>query len=269
MQRTKAITLLFSFLIIGQIQSQTMEQSSLFCYGDFHPETVKGYDYVVIEPSLFSKKDVTLIKSNNKYVLAYISLGEVNEAAAHYNNIKAETLGKNNVWNSHIVNISATQTRAALFALIERHMTIKGFDGLFLDNIDNYTEFGPTPNKITDLLSFLKQIKNRYPNSVIMQNAGLFIADETRPFIDLIAVESVVTDYDFKKKKYQLREKTDFRNRLNRVENIKRMNNIPIILIEYAKGKRLINQVLKSLKKNNMSYFIAEIELKHPPQKKL
>jgi len=249
-------------------RSQTMEHSSLFCYGDFYPETVKGYEYVIVEPSVFSKKDVSTLKSNNKNALAYISLGEVNEAAAHYEAIKDETLSKNGIWNSHILDIGATKTKNALFELIDNHLKTKVFSGLFLDNIDNYTDFGPTPNKIGDLLLFLEEVKKRYPSSIIMQNAGLFIADETRPFIDIIAVESVITDYDFENKKYRLRKNTDFEKRLNRIENIKHNIKIPIILIEYAKSNVLVKKVLKRLKKICLPYFIGEIELKYPPQKK-
>lgn len=267
MQPIKQLHLLLLLLLTALSQSQNMEHSSLFCYGDFYPKTVEGYDYVIVEPSVFSKKDVSILKSKNKNALAYISLGEVNEAAAHYKTIKGETLGKNGIWNSHILNLREVQTRNVLFDLINNHLKTKEFSGLFLDNIDNYTQFGPTPDKIVDLLSFLKEVKQRHPNSIIMQNAGLFIADETKPFIDAIAVESVVTDYDFENQKYRLRKKADFIERLNRIKNIKQNNKIPIILIEYAKNKSLIKKTLKRLHKTELPYFIGEIELKHPPQK--
>ncbi len=265
---TKKIYFLPLILFTSLSKSQTMEHSSLFCYGDFYPETVKGYDYVIVEPSLFSKKDVSTLQLNNKHALAYISLGEVNEAASYYNDIKEETLSKNGVWNSHTIDLKAANTRNVLFDLVDSHLKTKGFSGLFLDNIDNYTKFGPTPDKIEELLSFLKEVKRRYPSSIIMQNAGLFIADETKPYINLIAVESVITDYDFENKKYRLRKKADFEKRLNHIKSIKHYNKIPIILIEYANNNILKRKVLKRLKKIKLSYFIGEIELKYPLKKK-
>ena len=245
--------------------AQKQESKILFCYGDLYPEQIKGYDYVILEPVFFSKDDVAVLKSQNKNVLAYISLGEVNVAAPHYNSIRSETIGTNQEWNSRTLNIGAPITVASLNRQIDEHLADKKFSGLFLDNIDNYTEFGPTPHLKDYLIGFLKDVKLRFRESVLMQNAGLFIIEDLRSLIDIIAVESVATDYDFEKKKYQLREKEDFRERLQRIENIKNQYCIPILLIEYAESIKLKNNVEKRLKAVELDYFIGQIELQKPP----
>ena len=69
--------------------------------------------------------------------------------------------------------------------------------------IDNYTIYGPTPQKKEALISFLKALKTLYPELKVMQNAGLEVLEETHHFIDAVAVESIASNYDFDKNPYQ------------------------------------------------------------------
>nr|WP_169933259.1 endo alpha-1,4 polygalactosaminidase [Nonlabens sp. Ci31] len=246
--------------------SQKQQGKILFCYGDFYPQDIKGYDYVIVEPTFFNTEDVQTLKSQNKHVLAYISLGEVNEAASHYDEVKNETIGVNKQWNSHTLDISAPATINALKNQIEDHLAVKKFDGLFLDNIDNYTEFGSTPQLKDSLVGFLKGVKSRFRESVIMQNAGLFIIEDLRPLIDLIAVESVATNYNFEKDTYQLRDKKDYKERLDRIKEIQKLHKIPIILIEYADTEKLKKKIKSRLKASQFDLFIGQIDLQKTPR---
>jgi hypothetical protein len=243
----------------------TAQNSALFCYGDFYPQDVSGLDYVVVEPLVFNAADVAILKSQNKKVLAYISLGEVSAVASHYEKVKSETLQKNEIWNSYVLDISAPKTRAALMDLIVEHIADKGFDGLFLDNIDNYTIYGPTPEKKDALISFLKDVKLRFRESVLMQNAGLLILDSTNEFIDIVAVESVATDYNFEKNQYRLRDNKGFEERLNSVKTAHAETEIPFLLIEYADSIKLKKEVEKRLSKTDFPLFIGQIDLQKPP----
>ena len=105
------------------------------------------------------KEEITIIKKNNKNVLAYISLGEVNSNASHYNLLKDNTLGKNNNWNSHYLDLKSDKTTIVLMRLIKKNLD-KGFDGLFLDNIDNYSSFGPQKNQRKELIELIKKINH-------------------------------------------------------------------------------------------------------------
>ncbi|WP_194851980.1 endo alpha-1,4 polygalactosaminidase [Nonlabens antarcticus] len=243
----------------------TAQQSALFCYGDFYPQEISGLDYVVVEPILFTAADVSVLKSQNKKVLAYISLGEVSAVASHYAAIKTETLAKNDIWNSYVLDISAPKTRESLMSLIEEHLAVKGFDGIFLDNIDNYTIWGPTPEKKEALLSFLQDVKSRFRESVLMQNAGLLILKETSPYIDIVAVESVASDYNFTNDTYRLRTKKGFEDRLTEIDTARKATDVPFLLIEYAKTKKMKVAIEKRLSKTDFPVFIGQIDLQKPP----
>ncbi|MDR6301595.1 endo alpha-1,4 polygalactosaminidase [Mesonia maritima] len=246
--------------------SQSTKQDVLFCYGDFYPESVKGYEYVILESVHFSESDIETLKNNNKYVLGYISLGEVNEAANHYEKLKDKTLGENKLWNSHILNMRDETTQEALLDIFQTNIAHKGLDGMFLDNIDNYTKYGPTPENKIYLINFLEKVKEKFPNIFLMQNAGLLIAKDTRSCIDAIAIESVATNYDFEKKAYKLRNKNEFKEQLNQLEKIHANYHIPIIFVEYAQTNKMRKEVLKRIEKTNWSYFIGQIDLQNLPR---
>lgn len=248
------------------LKSQGLDKKILVCYGDLYPDKVKGYDYLILEPAYFSSSDVTMMKQNNKKILAYISLGEVDKTAWYYPQLKPHVLGENKIWDSKILNLSNTTTKIVLLSLVKDYITVKGFDGLFIDNIDNYTIYGPTPIQKPSLLNFLKEVKIKFPNIHIMQNAGIEIVDDTINYINTIAVESVVTDYDFSNNRYRLRDNQSYYKRLKQLSGLKKKHNISIILIEYADDKYLYKQVLKKIKKIGWSYFIGQIDLQQIPK---
>ena len=248
------------------LKCELKNENILVCYGDFYAQKIENYNYVVVEPSLFSKVDVDLLKKQNGFITAYISLGEVNEGALHYEKIKNETIGKNENWNSHIININAPETNKALHYLIDKHLQKKGFDGLFLDNIDNYTPYGPTPEKKEELLAFLDSIKTKYPDKLLIQNSGLLLLEDTKKFIDVVVVESVATDYDFEHNKYQLRSEKEFEQRIKEIQETKKKYNIPIFLIEYANTKALSDKIKNRLSKKKVNFFISEINLQKLPK---
>ena len=86
-------------------QELTKEKQVLFTYGDFYPKDVSGYEIVVLESAHFDSEDIEILKQQNNTVIGYISLGEVNESAAHFPQVKDFTLGKNELWNSHVLDI--------------------------------------------------------------------------------------------------------------------------------------------------------------------
>ncbi|TDN81243.1 glycosyl hydrolase family 114 [Salegentibacter sp. 24] len=255
------------FTVPQIVAQKTVEKKQvLFTYGDFYPKDVSGYEILVIESAHFDSEDIEVLKKQNDKVLGYVSLGEVNEAAAHYLELEKFTLGKNEIWNSYILNMENKRTQKALMEIFDYNMQ-KGLDGMFLDNIDNYTEFGPTPEKKEALLAFLKDLNNTYPDIYLIQNAGISIVKDTNPFIDAIAKESIATDYDFKNKKYQLRDDKIFTRLLNELKEMYKDFEVPIVLIEYADNAELKEQVEERLKRTSWPYFIGKIELQKIPGK--
>lgn len=266
MQHIKFIFWLLPSIFFPNNMNKNLDKNSvLFCYGKLKANNVKNYKYVVLESLNFSSKEIKDIKqNNNKNVLSYISLGEVNSNAIHYNKLKNSTLGKNSNWDSYYLNLKDKKTREVLIQLIKDNLN-KGFDGMFLDNIDNFTQFGPQKDDKYELISFLKSLKKMFPNKVFIQNAGLELLDQTHKQIDGVVLESVATSYSFKDNKYQLKDKKSFDIYIKKILAYKQKYNIKFIFIEYADSKSLYDKVTKRLLKYNIDYFIGKIDLQTIP----
>ena len=237
----------------------------LICYGKLKPEAIKGYNYVILESRHYLPSNIRVIKSQNEKVYAYISLGEVNEHAAHFAKLKNSTLGKNKIWNSYYLDLRKSKTTEVLMSIVDE-IFAKGYDGLFLDNIDNYTIHGPQKDQKNELLALLKKIKDKYPKKEFIQNAGLDLAAETSASVDAIAIESVASDYSFKNNKYQLRDKVQFESQMSRLQSISKEYKMPVILIEYSDSAKLTAQITDRIKDSKFEYFIGNINLQTLPQ---
>lgn len=260
---------LFFFFIPALFSSSVInlpidKSTVLVCYGKIEAAKIKGYSYVVLEEKNFTKDEVKLIKKNNKKVVAYISLGEVNSNASHYNLLKNNVLGKNENWDSHYLNFKSDKTSIVLMLLIKKILD-KGFDGLFLDNIDNFGSFGPQKDQRNELITFIKKIKKQYPSQFIIQNAGAELIKDTNQYVDAVLFESVASNFSFKNNSYKLREEKEYQNYINRLKELKTNYSLPILLVEYANSPSLNTAIINRLSKTNFDYFIGEIDLQTIP----
>ncbi len=266
MRHIKFFFFLIPTLLITLFFTNDMKKNNvLFCYGKLKPEEIKGYDYLILEAKHYFPSNVRVLKSQNNKVLAYISLGEVNINAAHYNELKNSTLGKNKIWNSFYLDLKSEKTIEIILKIVDETLN-KGYDGLFLDNFDNYCMYGQQKDQKEYLIKLLKKIKEKYPNKTFIQNAGLEIIDQTHEYIDAIAIESIASSYTFKTKKYSLRDNSLFETSMKNLETINEKFKMPIILIEYADTEVLYKQIEDKIGVSKFDYFIGNIDLQHLPK---
>ena len=254
-----------SLLVPGLFNNALGKSNVLVCYGRLAPETIKGYGCVILEQEHYTDKEIRQIKSQNEKVLAYISLGEVNAHAKHYPLLKHQTLGKNGIWNSYYLDLKQEKTRSVLMKIIGDAID-SGYDGFFLDNLDNFSQWGKQKDQKADVVALLKSIFEKYPHYTFLQNAGLDLVSETASYIDGIVIESVATDYTFNDKQYKLRDQSDFEARARRLQEIARLYSLPITLIEYADTSALHDATEKRIKNLGFDYFIGQIDLQTIPE---
>lgn len=236
-----------------------------FCYGKLNPLEIRGFDYVILESKHFNASDIKKVKKLNGKVLAYISLGEVNSQSRLFKQLKDITLGKNENWDSYYLDLQSETTVQVLFSEIDRILA-DGYDGLFLDNIDNFTSFGFQKNQKSEIITFIEKIKGKYPEQFILQNAGIELVADTHKFVDGIVVESVASDYTFSDNKYKLRDEKAYDDYIKKLNQLRRKYKFPIILVEYADSAELYTEILTRIKKTNFLYFIGTIDLQGYPE---
>lgn len=260
----KLITIFF-FSILFQNGFAQENRRILISYGKLNPDEIKNYDLVILEANQYCKEDITTLRKHNKKVLAYICLTEVNKNTHFYKALKPYVLGKNKIWDSYYLDLSSEEVKKIIFNLLQEYID-KGCNGFFLDNIDNVTQHGPHPEQKPYLIELIKDLRTTFKTAYITQNAGLELLDDTNDYIDDVAVESVITAYDFKDNSYQLRNKEESKNYLARLEKLSKDYNINFILIEYANNIKLYKKVKKQLQKTGHDYFVGEIELQNVPK---
>jgi len=242
----------------------TQKNSVLVCYGKIEAAKIKGYEYVILEEKNFNKDEISLIKKNNKKVVAYISLGEVNANASHYNLLKNNTLGKNKNWNSHYLDLKSEKTTIVLTRMIKKSLD-KGFDGMFLDNIDNYGSFGPQKSQRKELVALISKIKKQFPNHLLIQNSGADLIKDTYQFVDALLFESVASNFSFTDTIYKIRDESDYQTYLKKLKTLQSTYKIPILLVEYADNQTLKTALIKRLSVTDYDFFIGKIDLQTIP----
>ena len=268
MQPIKKIASLFALLSISGLSCQQHPNPTvLVCYAKLNPDSIRGYKYVILESEHYKRFDIQLIQEQNDLVLGYISLGEVSENRFYFDQISERTLGKNPVWESHFIDLNDSTTKKVVFALVDR-IVEKGFNGLFLDTVDTYGPWGAHPENSGAYISFIKQIKEKYPDLHLMQNSGIALLPKSNLFINSVAIESIVTDYSFENLEYKLRKSNDFQERVSELNAVKTNYDLPIVLIEYADSKNLVKKVKDQLAHLPWDYFIGTIGLDQLPKYK-
>ena len=253
-----------AFFSMFGLKSQESSGSVFISYGELNPDKIRGYKYVIIESEHFTAFDVKRLKENNQVVLGYLSLGEVSSTRYYFESIKEKTLGKNKVWDSYYLDLTDESTQKAILGLIAK-MDKKGFDGLFLDTVDAFSEWGPYPERGDVFVEMLASIKSEFPDFYLMQNAGLSLIPKSKKYINSVAIESVASDYSFDAKEYKIRKSRDFYQKLALLKSVKSQHDLSIVLIEYADTQKLYNRIKHEIAPLKWDYFIGNIELQSMP----
>jgi polysaccharide biosynthesis protein PelA len=231
-------------------------------YEKITPDQVSGYDLIIVEPSHFNKSEVNALKNTGALVLAYISLGEVGDYRWYFSLMEERGfLGKNENWNTYYINLADTQVYSLFFDQIIPEIMVLGFDGLFLDTVDSVAPYTPRSYLQTDMLRLIQQIRTEYPESMIIQNAGLFLLNNTAEVVDAVLIEDVATAYNFGNKSYALKEEEAYRSKVNTIQTLSQENDIPFLIIDFAKEKPLQDMAVQRLESLEFPYFINTIEL--------
>jgi uncharacterized protein (TIGR01370 family) len=240
-------------------------QETLFiCYGKLNPKSVVGYKYVILESSFYTSVEIQQFKENNETIFAYLSLGEVNQYSKLYDRLKSTFIGKNDNWNSFLLNLDLEITTTILAESIDEYIKL-GYHGIFFDNLDNFGIHGKQTAQKNSLLAFIKNMKSQYPNHLFIQNAGLEFIDFTYPLVDAVLVESVASHFDFSTSTYQLRSEEEFKVRLDTLDMIHNQYEIPVLLVEYANSQERYNCIQDRLEPSEIPYFVGTIDLQTKP----
>lgn len=138
--------------------------------------------------------------------------------------------------------------------VIEERITNKNFDGIFLDTIDWIDFYNNNPSISKNMLEgyekFLKDIKELYPDLIIIQNRGFkSLKNFSYKYIDGIVWENFNYKKTFKEDKY-ITSNLIFQNQFKGIKVF------TISHTDYNENKKLSNKLNWIYMKNKNSYSI-------------
>ncbi len=212
------------------------------------------------------------LKEDNKTILGYISLGEVDSSSPSYALLKSHNLilQENKNWKGsfYVDQRDPLWAKTVIEDLIPAIMR-QGFDGIFLDTLDNPIELEETDKgKYAGMkeatVHLVQAIRMHYPTIKIMMNRAYGILPEVATLIDMELGESVYADYDFEKKAYGKVAANDYKEQVDLLKNARTINpQLKIYTLDYANpsDRKTIAEIYKTERQNGFVPYVATIEL--------
>lgn len=206
------------------------------------PEAVRDlsrFDAVVLDPARHPPLDG--VKRYGALLLMYVSLGEVNIHHPAYPPIAHEpwVLAANPYWpEARQLDPRAPAYERWLLDQVVPAALAGPVNGLFLDTADTSIELERAePARFrgaADALGRVLEVLHRaHPRAILVLNGGLPLVERSRGVLSGVAVESVFTDYDFKRGRYRERPVAEVRERLAALRSIAGLG-MPVLALEYA-----------------------------------
>ncbi len=182
-------------------------------------ERLGDYDLVVIDGELATAEDVAALRAAQTHVLAYLSVGTIEKWRSWYPRLRRYRLGAWADWKDEwFADVSKAGLRRAITQDIAPQMLDKGFEGLFLDNVDmietrNHRTQRPGMRR---LVGSLEELVHRRGRLLFTQNGAwglrkLGLVDS----FDGWNREDVTWTYDFDRRRYMPVPASDRREALS------------------------------------------------------
>lgn len=261
-------------LLITQCNSTNEIQGNFFssktpfgvCYSKVTPAQVQNYKMVVIEPDFYSKAEINDLKATGATIVAYTTFGEVDSNRWYFPLLEERGfLGLNMNWNSSFLNLKDDSTRSLILNKVLPEIMTKGVDGIFMDTIDAVSPYTERAYLAPYMLSLIKEVRDRYPDKLIIQNAGLFLLEDSQNLVDAVLIEDIASGYDFDKKQYYIKNLNSYKGRIELIKTNLEKYNIPFLIVDFAEELSSIKEVRSRLDTLNVPYFISNIELSKLP----
>ena len=87
------IPIFVGLLLINCSSAEKVAHNSMYdsfgvVYSEIEPKQTEGYNFLIVEPYFYTKQEISNFHSRGLKVVAYISLGEVNESRRYFEEFK-------------------------------------------------------------------------------------------------------------------------------------------------------------------------------------
>ena len=203
----------------------------VICYGqDDKPDDYAPYRRAVLDAD--HHPALAPLKLRGIELFGYVSIGEADQTRDYHDAIVAAglLLGPNSNWpGAHYVDLRKPAWRALLLDRIIPAIIDRGFEGLFLDTLDDAAfleNADPVANRgmIEAGAATIRAIRKKFPTVPLMLNRAFEVAALVPADLESILAESLASNYDFKTRRYHLRSPADLKWGLARLAELRALN---------------------------------------------
>lgn len=215
-------------------------ESIAFFYAPHIPvEILSQYQRVILEADNVKTVELEQLKASQTELLAYVSIGEVSPTRRWYNDIdKSWILGKNNIWDSEVMDLANTQWHDFLINQLISPLYEKGYQGIFLDTLDSFNlvakDEASKQQQIEGLVQLLTRAKEKHPELRLFANRGFEVMPKIGHLFDAVVAESLFASWDNVKKRYHAVNESDTTWLLGQLNKLKKEFDLDIIIIDYV-----------------------------------
>ena len=234
------------------------------------PRDFDRYQLLVLDSQ--DHPNLQALKERGKTLLGYISLGEVEQYRSWFKAVQKEgiLLKENRYWKgSFSVDVRDKRwTKRVIEELVPKILR-KGFDGLFLDTLDNPGDLErDDPVRFAGMVEaaahLVKTLRRNYPEIPIMMNRGYELLPQVAGDISMELGESVYADYDFEDGVNGYVEEDVYRQQLRWLKQAQQINPLlAVYTLDYwdPEDRAGIARIYAEQRRNGFLPYVATVEL--------
>lgn len=238
-----------------------------FAIGGAVPDArLARYDLVVLDGETTPAARVARLRGEGKLVLAYLDAGTIEPGRAWYPRAKPYRLDYWPDWDEWYADVSAPGYRT-LVAGVARGFLAKGFDGLFLDNVDMVESHAAQKAGMTALVRSLARLVHGRRGFLFAQNGEDAIGPLVR-WLDGWNREDVGGTYDFATRRYVRVPAADEAEALAALRRM-RARGLLALATGYLPARRSAAGAVAAACRAGALPFVSDVELTRVPARPL
>lgn len=166
-------------------------------YGPGQLPELAAYDLAILQSGHYGLAETAWLRESGTQMAAYLALGEEpTPPTPSLWTLLDPATGRpatNPAWGTTLVDCRSPAWRAHILERAIPDILARGFDGLFLDTLDTPERY---PETQTAVISLIQQIRQCYPDLLLIANRGFSILEQIEGWLDAFLFEAFTTHYD-------------------------------------------------------------------------
>lgn len=194
------------------------------------PALARRFDLLVLEPH--HDRPIAPLRGPGATLLGYVSFGEVERSRPYFGALAdASVLGPSNPnWpDARLADLRRPEWRDALLEDIIPDILSRGFDGIFIDTMDNAEAMerddpGANAGMIAAGAALLAAARARFPSIHIMLNRGYAVVPLAAGSFDILLAEALSSRWSFANRRYERTSDADWQWQADRLRSARQAN---------------------------------------------